>query len=461
MPDFFSDLESKIPRGEVRTRFAPSPTGYMHVGGVRTALYAYLLAKRNGGKFLLRIEDTDQNRYVEGATEIIYSSMKKAGLYWDEGPDIGGPVGPYIQSQRRGIYKKYAEKLVELGGAYYDEDGSGAVRQRMPREGSTTFHDDIFGDITVQNDSPSMNEGVLLKSDGLPTYNFANVIDDHLMGITHVVRGSEYLSSDAKYDLLYQCFGWEIPHYVTVSPVMRDASHKLSKREGDSTFEDLMNEGYLPEAIVNYVALCGWSPGGEREFFTLAELIDAFDTKGISKSPSIFDKVKLRYFNAEYIRGLEPETFFKFSEPYLRQSLDAKIDIRAVSDLIQSRTETLGDIPDSVRFFKNMPDYDAELYEHKKSRVDKTTSLDSLEKCLPALERQSDWSRDALYETQVRLAEELGVKNSVIMYPLRIAVSGKAVTPGGAAEIAAILGRDETLKRIKDAVNKLKSQQIP
>jgi len=455
MPDFFDELENKIPRSGVRTRFAPSPTGYMHVGNLRTALYAYLLARREGGRFILRIEDTDQKRLVEGAVEIIYDSLRKAGLVWDEGPDVGGPAAPYIQSERREIYKQYAQRLVDLGGAYFDPDGSGAIRQRIPREGTTTFVDDIFGEITVANDSPSMNEGVLLKSDGLPTYNFANVIDDHLMGITHVVRGSEYLSSDAKYDLLYNAFGWEIPHYVTVSPVMRDAAHKLSKREGDSTFEDLLNEGFLPEAVLNYVALCGWSPGGEREFYSLDELAEVFDTKGISKSPSVFDKVKLRYFNAEYIRNLSPEAFYKAAEPYIMQAVKSPLDLRAIASLIQSRTETLGDIPAAVAFFDAVPDYELDLYEHKKSKVDRQISLESLKKCLGVLEPLPDWSRDTLYEAQVKLAESENVKNAVIMFPLRIAVSGMAVTPGGAAEIAAILGRDETLRRVRSAIDML------
>ncbi|MDR0906314.1 MAG: glutamate--tRNA ligase [Oscillospiraceae bacterium] len=449
----FTDIESKIPHGAVRTRFAPSPTGFMHVGGLRTALYTYLIAKKAGGTFILRIEDTDQARFVEGATEIIYSTLRGAGIDWDEGPDVGGPTPPYIQSERREIYEAYAEKLVELGGAYRDGD---AIRQKIPKEGSTTFHDVVFGDITVPNDSPSMNAGVLLKSDGLPTYNFANVIDDHLMGITHVVRGSEYLSSDAKYDLLYNAFGWEIPTYVTVSPVMRDAQHKLSKRNGDPTYEDLLAQGYLTEAIVNYVALLGWSPGGEREIFNLAELAEVFDIRGISKSPAIFDIAKLRYFNAEYIRALAPEKFAALAEPYIRQAVKSEsVNIADIAELIQARCEVLTDIPGKLDFIDVVSDYNTELYIHKKSKTDEKISLDVLNAIRPELDAITDWTRDAIAATCEALAVKLDAKNALVMYPLRIAVSGKAVTPGGAAEICAVLGKAESLKRVDAAIAKL------
>ncbi|MDR0916747.1 MAG: glutamate--tRNA ligase [Oscillospiraceae bacterium] len=449
---FFTDNEAAIPRGTVRTRFAPSPTGYMHVGGLRTALYTYLIAKKLGGTFILRIEDTDQNRLVEGATEIIYRTLRDCGLTWDEGPDVGGLTPPYVQSERRDIYRRYAEKLVELGGAYVDGD---VIRQKIPRDGETTFSDVIFGDITVPNTSASMDEGVLLKSDGLPTYNFANVVDDHLMGITHVVHGSEYLSSMPKYVLLYRAFGWEMPEYVTVSPVMRDAQHKLSKRNGDPTYEDLLTQGYLHSAILNYVALLGWSPGGEREFFTLAELEAVFDTHGISKSPAIFDIAKLRYFNAEYIRALEPAQFAALAEPFIKSAIGDSFAVADVAALVHSRCEVLGEIPETIGFLNAVPPYDTELYTHKKSKTDAAISLDVLHRALPVLESLEPWTRDALYDAQVALAESLGAKNALVMYPLRIAVSGLAVTPGGAAEIAAILGKTETLERVRGAIAKL------
>jgi glutamyl-tRNA synthetase len=418
----------------------------MHVGGLRTALYAYLIARKAGGAFILRIEDTDKAREVPGAVEVIMDTLRGAGLDFDE---------TYTQSERLAVYAKYAGRLVELGGAYRDGD---AIRQKIPKEGSTTFHDAVFGDITVPNDSPSMNEGVLLKSDGYPTYNFANVIDDHLMGITHVVRGSEYLSSDAKYDLLYRAFGWEIPEYITVSPVMRDASHKLSKRAGDPTYDDLLALGYVTEAVLNYVALLGWSPGGEKEFFKLPELVEAFGVSGISKSPALFDLAKLRYFNAEYIRNMPPEEFYPLAKPFIEAAVGDEYDPREIAALVQSRTEVLGEIPDAVAFLRELPDYGAELYEHKKSKVDRASSLAALKNTLAALEAQSDWSRDALYDLQARLAEADGVKNAAVMYPLRIAVSGRAVTPGGAAEIAAILGRGETLARVRAGISKLESE---
>ncbi len=490
--DFFEEMEARIPTGEVRTRFAPSPTGYMHVGNLRTALYTWLIARRHHGKFILRIEDTDQGRLVDGAVELIYKTLRECGLDHDEGPDVGGPVGPYVQTERRGLFKKYAELLVRRGGAYYcfcqkDEEESGSeedgkqirkhvcacrdlscdealrrveagepyvIRQRIPHEGSTTFHDVSFGDITVEN--KEMEDQVLLKSDGLPTYNFANVVDDHLMGITHVVRGSEYLSSAPKYNLLYEGFGWQVPTYVHCSPVMRDAQHKMSKRHGDPSYEDLINAGYLTSAVLNYVALLGWSPKGEnaeREFFTLGELAEIFDISGISKSPAVFDIEKLRWMNAEYIKKLSPESFFEKAEPILRGAIhNPAIDLRAVAALVQSRCEILTDLPQRVDFLDTLPEYDPALYVHKKSKTTLENSLSSLQAILPVLEGLETWTNESLYDALVKLAEAQGVKNSVILWPLRVAVSGKASTPGGATELCAVLGKDESLARIRKGV---------
>ena len=487
--DFFAEMEQRIPHGEVRTRFAPSPTGYMHVGNLRTALYTYLIARHAGGKFILRIEDTDQNRLVEGAVDVIYKTMMECGLDHDEGPDVGGPVGPYVQTERRGLYGKYAELLVQRGGAYYcfcgkeESDDSEdteirkhvcacrdasledalarisagepyVIRQKIPQEGTTTFSDVTFGDITVPNED--LDDQVLLKSDGLPTYNFANVIDDHLMGITHVVRGSEYLSSAPKYNLLYRSFGWDVPEYIHCSPVMRDAQHKMSKRHGDPSYEDLIAEGYLTEAVVNYVALLGWSPSGEQEIFTLPELIQAFDLRGISKSPAIFDKVKLTWMNAEYIKALTPEAFFEKAEPYLRSAVHApQIDLFALSRLLQQRCEILTDIPGKVDFFDAVPDYELELYTNKKMKTDPEKALSVLQSVLPVLEALDVWDNDSLYTRLVSLAEELGMKNGTLLWPLRVAVSGKMSTPGGATELCALLGKEESLSRIRAAIDRL------
>ncbi len=488
--DFFAQMEARIPKEEVRTRFAPSPTGYMHVGNLRTALYTYLIARHMGGKFLLRIEDTDQERFVEGATDVIYNTLRQCGLTWDEGPDLGGPVGPYIQTQRRDLYGKYAELLIERGGAYrcfctkerleelhkdnptakydglcanlsqaeIDEKLAAGVpyviRQKIPREGTTTFSDAIFGDITVPNDT--LDDNVLIKSDGLPTYNFANVIDDHLMGITHVVRGSEYLSSAPKYNLLYQSFGWEVPTYVHCSPVMRDAQHKMSKRHGDPSYEDLIAEGYLSEAVVNYVALLGWSPGGEQEIFTLDELIKAFDLKGVSKSPAVFDIAKLKWMNAEYIKAMSPEAFYAAAEPYLKKAItNPAIDLHAVAALVQPRCEILTDLPERVDFLDKLPDYDTAMYVHKKSKTTLENSLTSLQAALPVLEALTDWTNGALFEALSGLAAKLEVKNSVILWPVRVAVSGKQSTPGGATEICELLGKEESLRRIRAGIEKL------
>ena len=490
---FFDEMEARIPKGGVRARFAPSPTGYMHVGNLRTALYTWLIARHNHGTFILRIEDTDQGRLVEGATDVIYRTMAECGLDHDEGPDVGGPVGPYIQSERRGLYGKYAHLLVAKGAAYYcfcekteSEEDSGefdrgddpcrnlspeeiqanldagkpyVIRQRIPHEGTTTFHDVSFGDITVEN--KTLDDQVLLKRDGLPTYNFANVVDDHLMGITHVVRGSEYLSSAPKYNLLYEAFGWDIPTYVHCSPVMRDQHNKMSKRHGDPSYEDLRDQGYLTAAILNYVALLGWAPKGElgeQEIFSLPELVDAFDIAGISKSPAIFDIDKLTYFNATYLRAMAPEDFAKAAEPYIRQSVqNPAIDTAAVAALLQARCEKLTEIPEKVDFFDALPDYDVALFTNKKSKTDSEVSARMLQAAIPALEALPQWTQDAVHDCLISLAESLGVKNATLMWPVRIAAAGKQVTPGGAVEICHILGKEETLRRLRLGLSKLQA----
>ena len=490
---FFDEMEARIPKGKVRTRFAPSPTGYMHVGNLRTALYTWLIARHADGTFILRIEDTDQGRLVEGATDVIYRTMAECGLTHDEGPDVGGPTGPYIQSERRDLYLPYAQLLVEKGAAYYcfcekteSEEDSGnfdraddpcrnlsakevaanlaagkpyVIRQRIPHEGTTTFHDVSFGDITVEN--KTLDDQVLLKRDGLPTYNFANVVDDHLMGITHVVRGSEYLSSAPKYNLLYEAFGWEIPTYVHCSPVMRDQHNKMSKRHGDPSYEDLKAQGYLTDAILNYVALLGWAPKGERseqEVFSLDELVEAFDIAGISKSPAIFDIEKLTYFNATYLRALAPEEFAKVAEPYIRQSVkNPAIDTAAIAALLQARCEKLTDIPEKVDIFDALPDYDVEFFTNKKSKTNAEVSLKMLEAAIPALEAIPDWTVDAVHDTLIDLATSLEVKNATLMWPVRIAVAGKLVTPGGAVELCHILGKEETLRRLRQGCAKLQA----
>lgn len=489
--NWFEEMKARIPKDGVRTRFAPSPTGYMHVGNLRTALYTWLIARHSGGKFILRIEDTDQGRLVEGATEVIYATLRKCGLTWDEGPDIGGPVGPYIQTERRALYGKYAELLVEKGHAYYcfcekteSEEDSGnfdraadpcrdmsleearakvaagapyVIRQKIPAEGSTVFSDAVFGDITVENST--LDDQVLIKRDGLPTYNFANVIDDHLMGITHVVRGSEYLSSAPKYNLLYQGFGWDVPTYIHCSPVMRDAHNKMSKRKGDPSYEDLIAMGYLSEAVVNYVTLLGWSPRGEyaeREFFTLAELAEIFDIGGISKSPAIFDIEKLTYFNAHYLREMSPEAFHAAALPYIRQAVqNPALSTEEIAGLLQARCERLTDIPEKLDFFDALPDYDAELFTNKKSKTNPEVSRRMLEAVLPALDGLADWTVDGIHDALIGLAESLEVKNATLMWPVRIAAAGKAVTPGGAVEICHILGKDECLRRLRLGLDKL------
>ena len=481
---WFEQMEARIPKGEVRTRFAPSPTGYMHVGNLRTALYTWLIARHNGGKFILRIEDTDQERLVEGAVDVIYRTMAECGLDHDEGPDVGGPVGPYVQTERRALYGKYADLLIEKGHAYRcfcekeetegfekaadpcrclsreESDAKAAagqpyvVRQKIPGEGSTTFHDEIFGDITVENST--LDDQVLIKRDGLPTYNFANVIDDHLMGITHVVRGSEYLSSSPKYNLLYEGFGWDIPAYVHCSPVMRDAHNKMSKRHGDPSYEDLIAQGYLTDAVVNYVALLGWSPGGEREIFSMQELAEIFDIKDISKSPAIFDIEKLKYFNAEYIRAMSPEAFAAAAEPFIRRAVKKpEISAAAIAALLQQRTEVLTDIPEKLDFFDELPEYDTALYVHKKSKTDEAGSLEMLRAMLPVFEGISDWCDENILAAMTGMAEKCECKNAKVMWPVRIAAAGKAVTPGGAVEICRILGKGETLRRMRVGIEKL------
>lgn len=489
---WFEEMEARIPRGETRTRFAPSPTGYMHVGNLRTALYTYLIARNSGGKFILRIEDTDQGRLVQGAADVIYKTMAQCGLEHDEGPDVGGPVGPYIQTERRPLYMEYAQLLMERGHAYRcfcekteSEEDSGdftkrtdpcralsreesdalaasgkpfVIRQLIPGQGETSFHDEVFGDITVPNDT--LDDQVLMKRDGLPTYNFANVVDDHLMGITHVVRGSEYLSSAPKYNLLYQGFGWEIPKYIHCSPVMRDAHNKMSKRHGDPSYEDLIAQGYVTEAVLNYVALLGWSPTGEKaeqEIFSKDELVKAFDLRGISKSPAIFDIEKLRYFNAEYLRGMSAEKFAEAAEPFIRQAVkNPAIDPSAIAALLQQRTEVLTEIPEKLDFFDELPEYETELFVHKKSKTSEESSLEVLEEIIPAFEAIDDWKDENILAAMTGLVEKKDCKNAFVMWPVRIAAAGKAVTPGGAVEICRILGKAETLRRLRVGVEKLK-----
>ncbi len=479
---------------EVRTRFAPSPTGYMHVGNLRTALYTYLIARQNEGKFILRIEDTDQERYVEGAVDLIYRTMKETGMYWDEGPDVGGDYGPYIQSERRGLYMEYAKMLVEKGAAYYcfcdkerlDElklihsiskvphkyDGhcrnlskeeveaklaAGVpfvIRQKIPTEGTTTFHDEVYGEITVDNSE--LDDQILVKTDGLPTYNFANVVDDHLMNITHVVRGKEYLSSAPKYNLLYEAFGWEIPKYIHCAPVMKDAQNKLSKRNGDASYEDLIKKGYLKDAVLNYIALLGWAPKSEQEKFTLDELIKEFDIAGISKSPAIFDNEKLAWLNGEYIKAMPAADFKEKAMPFIRETVKREdIDFDALAALLQGRCQILNEIPEMVDFLDTLPEYDIALYTHKKMKTNPENSLDSLKETLPVLEAVTEWTQENIHTALFDLIAKLEVKNGLILWPLRTALSGKQFTPGGGVELAYLLGKEETLKRIQKGIEKL------
>lgn len=484
---------------KVRTRYAPSPTGKMHVGNLRSALYEFLIAKHAGGDFMLRIEDTDQERFVEGATDIIYRTLESAGLKHDEGPDKDGGFGPYIQSERMksGIYMEYARKLVERGEAYYcfcDKErldslkteivegkeimmydkhclslskeeveanlASGkpfVIRQNIPNEGTTTFHDELYGDISVEN--AELDDMVLIKSDGYPTYNFANVVDDHTMNITHVVRGNEYLSSAPKYQRLYDAFGWESPVYIHL-PLITDENHKkLSKRSGHASFEDLIAQGFLTDAVVNYIALLGWSPEDNREIFTLDELIEEFDYHRISKSPAVFDIVKLKWMNGEYLKAMDFDRFYEMAEPYLRESLTKDFDLKKIAAMVKTRIEIFPDIAGHVDFFEAVPEYDVSMYAHKKMKTTPETSLEVLRELLPILEAQEDYANDALYETLCRYVADKGCKNGYVMWPLRTAVSGKQMTPGGATEIMEVLGKEESLIRIRAAVAKLEADK--
>ncbi|RHQ59595.1 glutamate--tRNA ligase [Blautia sp. AF25-12LB] len=479
----------------VKTRFAPSPTGRMHVGNLRTALYAYLIAKHEGGKFMLRIEDTDQERFMEGALDIIYRTLAKTGLVHDEGPDKDGGVGPYVQSERQaqGLYMKYAKKLIEQGDAYYcfcDKErleslktevagkeitvydkhclhlskeeieanlAAGkpyVIRINMPTEGTTTFHDELYGDITVENNE--LDDMILIKSDGYPTYNFANVVDDHLMGITHVVRGNEYLSSAPKYNRLYEAFGWEIPKYIHCPLITNEDHQKLSKRCGHSSYEDLLDQGFLTEAIVNFVALLGWSPSSDNEIFSLEELVKEFDYHRISKSPAVFDMVKLRWMNGEYMKKMDDDKFYEMALPYLKETITKDLDFHKIAAMVKTRIEVFPDIKDHVDFFEKVPEYETSMYVHKKMKTNEETSLQVLSEVHPLLEAQEDFSNDALFEMLSAYAKEHGYKVGYVMWPIRTALSGKQMTPAGATEILEVLGKEESLVRIQAAIAKLK-----
>lgn len=475
---------------KVRTRFAPSPTGFMHLGGLRTALYSYLYAKQHGGDFILRIEDTDQERFVEGAIEVIYSSLNESGITYDEGPDVGGNYGPYVQSERKAIYMEYAKKLIELGGAYYcfcskerlesltDENGNRkydkhclslskeevearlkagepfVIRQNIPKEGKSSYDDLVYGTITV--DYSELEDNVLIKSDGMPTYNFANVVDDHLMGITHVVRGTEYLSSTPKYNLMYDAFGWERPKYIHLPTIMKDATRKLSKRYGDANFDDFVNKGYLPEAIVNYVALLGWSPKENIEKMSMQQMIELFSLDGVSKSPSIFDDAKLRWLNGEYIKQMSDEEFAKISEPFFKKSkVYGKYDLIKLAALMKTRVEIMSEIPEKINFLEEFGEYDTELFVHKKMKTDRDLARSVLPMILEVLEKVDDYSHDPLHDALIALATEKGLKNGQVLWTARVALTGKDVTPGGAIEMAEILGKDECLRRVKFSIGLL------
>lgn len=483
---------------KVRTRFAPSPTGRMHVGNLRTALYAYLVAKHEGGDFILRIEDTDQERYVEGAVDIIYRTLQKTGLIHDEGPDKDGGCGPYVQSERQaqGIYLKYAKELIDKGEAYYcfcdkerleglkkvvagkeihvydkhclhlskeeveEKLAAGVpyvIRQNNPTEGTTTFEDEIYGDITVDN--AELDDMILIKSDGYPTYNFANVVDDHLMGITHVVRGNEYLSSSPKYNRLYEAFGWEVPVYIHC-PLITDENHqKLSKRCGHSSFEDLVKQGFLTEAIVNFVALLGWSPADNQEIMTLEELVEKFDYHHMNKSPAVFDYTKLKWMNGEYIKKMDFDKFYEMALPYIKEVITKDYDLKKIAHMVQTRIEIFPDIRDHIDFFEELPEYDVAMYTHKKMKTNAQTSLEVLQEILPVLEAQEDYSNDALYQTLLKYVEQKGCKNGYVMWPIRTAVSGKQMTPGGATELMEVLGKEESLARIRKGIELLSQAQ--
>lgn len=479
---------------KVRTRFAPSPTGRMHVGNLRTALYAYLIAKHEGGDFILRIEDTDQERYVEGALDIIYHTLKETGLVHDEGPDLDGGVGPYVQSERQaqGIYLKYAKELVEKGEAYYcfcnkerleslKQEVAGkeiivydkhclhlskeeveaklaagvpyVIRQNIPNEGTTSFEDEIYGKIEVPNSE--LDDMILIKSDGYPTYNFANVVDDHLMGITHVVRGNEYLSSSPKYNRLYAAFGWDVPVYVHCPLITNEEHKKLSKRCGHSSYEDLIEQGFVTEAVVNYVALLGWCPSDNREIFSLEELVEAFDYHHMNKSPAVFDMSKLRWMNGEYIKAMDFDKFYERALPYLKEAIHKDLDLKKIASQVKTRIEVFPEIKELIDFYEEVPEYDTQMYCHKKMKTTEETSLNLLKEVLPLLEAQNDYSNDALFEALVAFGKEHGYKTGYIMWPIRTALSGKQTTPAGATEILEILGKEESIKRIHAAIEKL------
>lgn len=479
---------------KVRTRFAPSPTGRMHVGNLRTALYAYLIAKHAGGDFILRIEDTDQERYVEGALDIIYHTLQETGLVHDEGPDKDGGVGPYVQSERqaKGIYLEYAKKLIEKGEAYYcfcdkerleslKQEIAGkeiivydkhclhlskeeveaklaagvpyVIRQNTPNEGTTRFEDEIYGTIEVPN--AELDDMILIKSDGYPTYNFANVVDDHLMGITHVVRGNEYLSSAPKYNRLYAAFGWDVPVYVHCPLITNEEHKKLSKRCGHSSYEDLIEQGFVKEAVVNYVALLGWCPSDNREIFSLPELVEAFDYHHMSKSPAVFDMGKLKWMNGEYIKAMDFDKFYERALPYIKETIRRDLDFEKIAQMVKTRIEIFPDIPALIDFFEEVPEYSAEMYKHKKMKTTEESSLIVLKEVLPLLEGQEDYSNDALYEALVAFGKEHGYKNGYVMWPIRTALSGKQMTPAGATEILEVLGKEESIARIRTAIEKL------
>lgn len=475
----------------VRTRFAPSPTGFMHIGNLRTGLYAYLFARKNNGKFILRIEDTDQERKVEGAIEMVYRTLATAGITYDEGPDKDGGVGPYIQTERMAIYKEYAKKLVELGGAYYcfcDKErleslqGEGGVhtydkhcrnlskeeverrlaagesyviRQKVPEGVVSSYDDMVFGTISV--DTADIEDGILLKSDGLPTYNFANVVDDHLMGITHVIRGTEYLSSTPKYNLIYDAFGWERPKYMHLPPIMKDATRKLSKRFGDANFEDFIAKGYLPEAVVNYIALLGWCPKDNKEKMSMKEMIDEFDVSGISHSSSIFDEAKMRWLNGEYLKAMGAEDFEKVATPWIEKAIDGRdYDVKELALLMQTRVDILSEIPEKLAFLNEFGEHDLAMYEHQKMKVDREVAKRALGVAIAALEDFNDWNADAIKEQIKAKSEEEGIKSGQVMFTMRVALTGAPVTPGGAIEMAVVLRKDETLRRMKYSLSLLK-----
>ena len=486
-----------MPSNKVRTRFAPSPTGYMHVGNLRTALYTYLMAKHDDGTFILRIEDTDQGRYVEGAVDVIYNTLRETGLLWDEGPDIGGPVGPYVQSERMGMFKQYAEQLVAEGKAYYcfcteerlealhaEQRANGemthydgccrdlpkeevekrlaagepyVIRQKIPREGVTGFDDVVYGHIEVNNSE--MDDQILIKTDGMPTYNFANVVDDHLQQITHVVRGNEYLSSSPKYNRLYDAFGWKVPVYVHCPTITNEEHKKLSKRSGHSSYQDLIDQGFVSEAVVNFVALLGWSPENNQEIFSLDELVKEFNYKNISKSPAVFDMVKLKWMNGEYIKAMDFDKFYEMAEPYIKKVITKDLDLKKIAAMVKTRIEIFPDIEGHIDFFETLPEYDPQMYVHKKMKTNLETSLKVLKDVLPILEAQEDYSNDALYAALSEYVSKEGVKTGFVMWPIRTAVSGEQMTPAGATEIMEVLGKEESIRRIKKGIELLEAQQ--